>query len=357
MVESGDWLTPHFNYEPRFQKPALYYWLTAATFARDRSDRVRRALWSALRGSGPRAGHRGVRAPVVRREHGAARRRDHGDQLRLLRAWRGMALPDLPLDVLRHAGDLRRVRRRRSNASAIRAAGCCSPRQRRRSASSRRARSALVIPRAGRACRCCCIERRSFDCRASATSCWPRWSFCAIAAPWYVGDVDAARQRLPRGVLRRRQLRTLRDRRASTIRGRGGSICRCSPAACCRGRRSRSSGCRPIWQFLTRRRDIGTLDLRLLLWAVLPLVFFTLSVGKQPRYILPVLPPVAMLLAGSIIERTREWRSHDGARVAAAPESRRGRRLRAGGPVPRRAGGAALPRAEPVRRCRRRDHA
>src|SRR4029453_8648588 len=29
MVESGDWLTPHFNYELRFQKPILYYWLAA----------------------------------------------------------------------------------------------------------------------------------------------------------------------------------------------------------------------------------------------------------------------------------------------------------------------------------------
>jgi 4-amino-4-deoxy-L-arabinose transferase-like glycosyltransferase len=70
----------------------------------------------------------------------------------------------------------------------------------------------------------------------------------------------------------------------------------------------------PIVLFLLRRRDLGTLDLRLLLWIVLPLVFFTLSIGKQPRYILPILPPLAMLLASSIIERTREWRSLDGAR-------------------------------------------
>ena len=68
-----------------------------------------------------------------------------------------------------------------------------------------------------------------------------------------------------------------------------------------------------------RRRDIGTVDLRLLLWAVLPLVFFTLSVGKQPRYILPVLPPLALLLAGSVIERTSDWRSLDGARRRPRP--------------------------------------
>ena len=75
----------------------------------------------------------------------------------------------------------------------------------------------------------------------------------------------------------------------------------------------------------TRRRDIGTVDLRLLLWAVLPLVFFTLSVGKQPRYILPMLPPLALLLASSIIERTSEWRSLDGARRRPRPNTRGGR--------------------------------
>ena len=32
MVESGDWLTPHFNYEDRWQKPILYYWLTATVY-------------------------------------------------------------------------------------------------------------------------------------------------------------------------------------------------------------------------------------------------------------------------------------------------------------------------------------
>jgi 4-amino-4-deoxy-L-arabinose transferase-like glycosyltransferase len=72
---------------------------------------------------------------------------------------------------------------------------------------------------------------------------------------------------------------------------------------------------RPLRQFVTRRRDVNTLDLRLLLWAFLPLAFYTASVGKQPRYILPMLPPVAMLLAASILDRTREWRSFDGTRM------------------------------------------
>ena len=26
MIEQGDWITPHYNYEYRFQKPVLFYW-------------------------------------------------------------------------------------------------------------------------------------------------------------------------------------------------------------------------------------------------------------------------------------------------------------------------------------------
>jgi 4-amino-4-deoxy-L-arabinose transferase-like glycosyltransferase len=70
----------------------------------------------------------------------------------------------------------------------------------------------------------------------------------------------------------------------------------------------------PITLWLRRRRDVGTIDLRMILWALFPLVFYTLSVGKQPRYILPVLPPLALLLAAAIVERTQEWRGYEGVR-------------------------------------------
>ena len=70
----------------------------------------------------------------------------------------------------------------------------------------------------------------------------------------------------------------------------------------------------PITQLLRGRRAVGTIDLRLLMWALLPLIFYSISVGKQPRYVLPVLPPLALLLASSIVERTQEWRGLGGAR-------------------------------------------
>ena len=68
MVASGDWLTPHFNFEDRWQKPVLYYWLTAADLPGDRHRRRRRAaLVGALR--------RRPGAARVGRRRGAARRR------------------------------------------------------------------------------------------------------------------------------------------------------------------------------------------------------------------------------------------------------------------------------------------
>ena len=32
MVEQGDWITPHYNYEYRFQKPVFFYWLFSLLF-------------------------------------------------------------------------------------------------------------------------------------------------------------------------------------------------------------------------------------------------------------------------------------------------------------------------------------
>src|SRR5262245_64503907 len=52
MVESGDWLTPHFNYELRFQKPILYYWLAAGLDVVTGPTEASSRLWSALSGIG-----------------------------------------------------------------------------------------------------------------------------------------------------------------------------------------------------------------------------------------------------------------------------------------------------------------
>jgi 4-amino-4-deoxy-L-arabinose transferase-like glycosyltransferase len=57
------------------------------------------------------------------------------------------------------------------------------------------------------------------------------------------------------------------------------------------------------WQFLKRQRRFTAIEWRLLVWAAVPFIFYTLSVGKQPRYILPVLPPLALLAARTMVRR------------------------------------------------------
>jgi 4-amino-4-deoxy-L-arabinose transferase-like glycosyltransferase len=51
---------------------------------------------------------------------------------------------------------------------------------------------------------------------------------------------------------------------------------------------------------------------RVLLWAVVPLIFYTASLGKQPRYILPVITPIAILVGRGLaarIDRARHGRA------------------------------------------------
>ena len=52
MIELDDWLTPHFNYEFRFEKPILYYWFAAASYMVFGESEWSARLPSALAGFG-----------------------------------------------------------------------------------------------------------------------------------------------------------------------------------------------------------------------------------------------------------------------------------------------------------------
>jgi hypothetical protein len=56
-------------------------------------------------------------------------------------------------------------------------------------------------------------------------------------------------------------------------------------------------GVAPVWRALRGRTARSARAWRLAAWALVPLALLTLSVGKQPRYILPVMAPVAVALA------------------------------------------------------------
>jgi len=50
MVERGDYLTPYFGYEPRFQKPILFYWLVVAAYHLAGIDEAAARVGAALAG-------------------------------------------------------------------------------------------------------------------------------------------------------------------------------------------------------------------------------------------------------------------------------------------------------------------
>ena len=66
------------------------------------------------------------------------------------------------------------------------------------------------------------------------------------------------------------------------------------------------------WSFLlipALRRRFASKEQLLLIWAVVPFVFFSISGSKLPAYILPILPPLALLCAREVV-RSESLRSY-----------------------------------------------
>jgi 4-amino-4-deoxy-L-arabinose transferase-like glycosyltransferase len=63
---------------------------------------------------------------------------------------------------------------------------------------------------------------------------------------------------------------------------------------------------RPLTDLLARRRRLSTVAARLGAWALGPLLLLSASAGSQPRYILPCLIPVTILLARAVRQRVTD---------------------------------------------------
>ncbi|MBI5044196.1 MAG: glycosyltransferase family 39 protein, partial [Nitrospirae bacterium] len=50
MIETGDWLTPKYNYINRYDKPVLFYWLMASSYLVFGINEFAARFWSALMG-------------------------------------------------------------------------------------------------------------------------------------------------------------------------------------------------------------------------------------------------------------------------------------------------------------------
>jgi 4-amino-4-deoxy-L-arabinose transferase-like glycosyltransferase len=313
MVESGDWVTPRYNYENRFQKPVLFYWMAAGTFLVTGPGEAPARLWAALAGLGL--------ALVT----AACGRRWYDDGTGLLAgaivatsfgyfAIGRTALPDLPLTffitLAIFAGLVAALdQERRTTRWVVVSAAAIGLGFLTKGPLGVIIPALVVVP-------VLLLERRSIG--VTAGDLLLGGLVClAIALPWYAAMWLRHGTPYLEGFFIGDNLDRFATDRFNDPRPwwfyapvMVGGLLPWTPLAVV--------WLGPIGRFIMRRSDIGTVDLRLLMWILLPLVFFTISVGKQPRYILPVLPPLAILLASSVLERTREWRSLDGARVTRA---------------------------------------
>ncbi len=309
MMVSGDWVTPHFNFEDRWQKPVLYYWLTAATYTLTGPTEGAARLWSALSGVG-----------LVLLAWMMARR----DASTRPYAWLAgavtatcfgyfpmarSALPDLPLAfcvTLTLTAVWAGVDRRGGRtdlwwalAGLGTGLGCLM-----------KGPVAIVVPILAFA-PAWWLERRDASIR------WRHLALAAgvaaaVALPWYL--LMTARHGVP--YLQSFFVGDNLERFTTT----------------------RFNDARPLWFYLPviaggllpwaayavmaappalvdlvrRRWHPSRHEVRLLSWAVMPTVFFMASVGQQPRYVLPVLPPLAILMAAAIGRRIERARNGDG---------------------------------------------
>lgn len=293
MLESGDWLTPRFNYEDRWQKPVLFYWVTAATYRITGPTEWAARVWSALAGVGlvmltwsagrtmtPRADAGWLAGAIVATCFG---------YFAMARA----ALPDLPLAFCITLCVWAAIRGAEHGARWWALAGLGAG-----LGFLLKGPVALVIPAlillpiAWR-------ERSRLTVRPSGVAV-AVVVFAIVGLPWYGAMLVEHGPAYAQSFFVGDNFERFATDRFNNPRPLwfylpvvlGGMLPWSAYLV--------TLGVRPTKELLQRKRRLTDQEWRLLIWAGLPLLFFTMSIGKQPRYILPVLPPLAILLAASL---------------------------------------------------------
>ena len=300
MVAGGDWLTPHFNYEDRWEKPILYYWTTAAAFALGGANEFTARASAALSGVGLVLVTWGTARRLTQRDDGAWIAGAIVATCYGCFAMARSALPDLPLAFFITA----------TIAAALRAA----------------------------------------DPQESSQGQW--WMLAGLGAGLGFltkGPLGMIVPAIVLGPIWWRERRTIRIRAAQVAVAAGVFAVSGLPWYIVmtathgpaylnsffvgdnleRFATTRFNGPRAIWFYvpiviggvlpwtafllvlpatavrdLVRgRRRLSDVEWRLLLWTLAPLLLFTASIGKQPRYILPALPPLAIMVGMALAHR------------------------------------------------------
>jgi 4-amino-4-deoxy-L-arabinose transferase-like glycosyltransferase len=317
MIESGDWVTPHYNYEYRFQKPILYYWLVATTYFAAGTDEAAARFPSALAGLALTlltyfCGRRwfseriGLLAGVI-----------VGTSFGYFYIARA-SLPDLPLAFFIALATFtlsEGVLGPPETSDAARGSTSASRRLWLLAAGAAMALAVLTKGPVGVALPLIVVlplallEGKQW--RPSGQG-WfgVRWTdmllaaavFLAIALPWFIAMVGTHGTAYLNRFFIGENLERFATERYNERRSFGfyipivlGGLGTWAPFVF-------------LWipfglKWLRRERKLSQVEWRVALWAMVPFLFYTLSIGKQPRYILPILPPLALFVGRTILDR------------------------------------------------------
>jgi 4-amino-4-deoxy-L-arabinose transferase-like glycosyltransferase len=295
MITGDDWLTPRYNYENRFQKPILFYWVVASSYAAAGIGEAAARFGSAAAGLG-----------IVLLAF-AVGRRWYDEATGLLAgaitatsfgcaSAARLALPDLPLAffttltvwaaLVALFDKPRRPRRWWLLAGIAAALGFLT-----------KGPLALVVPVLVVAVPFV-LERgwrrlRVVDLVLSAGL------FVVVATPWYAAMTAAHGASYLRGFFIGDNL----ERFATTAFNAPRPVYFYVPivlAGMLPWTPFFALLAAPVAKAVKARRLPPRTDVRVWCWVAAPFLLFTISIGKQPRYILPMLAPLALLLAAAM---------------------------------------------------------
>jgi len=300
MVEGNDWLTPHFNYEDRWQKPILYYWFTAAGFAGSDVTEFMARFGAALSGVGLvlltwNAARRMLADPLGAWLAGAIVATCYG-YFAMARA----ALPDLPLAFFMTA----------TIWAALRAADPAEKLPTSWAAIAGLAAGLGFLTKGPLAVAIPAIvlipiwwRQRAHVVVRAADVAVAFVVFALSGLPWYLAMWAVHGTAYLQSFFVADNLERFATTRYNDVRAIwyyvpilvGGLVPWTVYALV------------PPWRIIRslirRRRRLTDVEWRLVIWTLAPLLLFTASIGKQPRYILPVLPPIAMMVGVGIANR------------------------------------------------------
>jgi 4-amino-4-deoxy-L-arabinose transferase-like glycosyltransferase len=300
MVEGNDWLTPHFNYEERWQKPILYYWFTAGAFAASDVTEFMARFGAALSGVGLvlltwSIARRLLADAAAAWLAGAIAATCYG-YFAMSRA----ALPDLPL-ALFITGTIWAALRATDPAEPLPTSWAAIAGLSAGLGFLTKGPLGVIIP-AIVLIPIWWRERTRFVIRpADATVAIVLFALSGL--PWYAVMWAVHGTPYLQSFFVADNLERFATTRYNDVRALwyyvpilvGGLIPWTVFALVVPWRIVRDVS--------QRRRRLTNVEWRLLIWTLAPLLLFTASIGKQPRYILPVLPPIAMMVGAGIASR------------------------------------------------------